>query len=61
MIKRAYHRMQLPDGRLIEGPLVAELAEDGTLLSYHLLQHEEAGTEWIGGCLSLTVAAPERK
>jgi hypothetical protein len=53
--------MQLPDGRLIEGPLVAELAEDGTLLSYHLLQHEEAGTEWIGGCLSLTVAAPERK
>lgn len=49
MIKRGYHRLRIPEGRVVEGPLVVELAEDGTMLSYHLLEKEEEATEWIGG------------
>ena len=49
IIKRAYHIMQTAEGQIIEGPLVVELDEDGTFVSYHLLQQEEAATEWVGG------------
>lgn len=49
MIKRGYHRFRTLKGRVVEGPLVVELTEDGTLLSYHLLEQEEEATEWIGG------------
>ena len=49
ILKRAYHRMQTAEGNIIEGPLVVEQEEDGTYISYHLLQHEEAATEWVGG------------
>ena len=35
MIKRGYHRLRTPEGRVVEGPLVVELAEEAT--------------EWIGG------------
>jgi len=33
----------------VEGPLVVELSEDGSLLSYHPFRGEEAYTEWVGG------------
>lgn len=49
IIKRAYHRMQTSEGRIIEGPLVVEQNEDGTFVSYHLLRQEEPATEWVGG------------
>lgn len=49
IIKRAYHRIQTSDGQMVEGPLVVEMEEDGTFLSYHQLRQEEAATEWIGG------------
>ena len=49
IIKRAYHRMQTAEGQMIEGPLVVEQNEDGTVVSYHLLKQEEAATEWVGG------------
>ncbi|MBO7067519.1 MAG: hypothetical protein J6W52_02405 [Bacteroidaceae bacterium] len=49
MIKRGYHRLETAEGRIVEGPLVVELAEDGTLLSYRPLREEEAATEWMGG------------
>jgi hypothetical protein len=41
--------MQTAEGQIIEGPLVVELKEDGTFLSYHILQQEEPATEWVGG------------
>ena len=49
IIKRGYHRMQAADGQIVEGPLVVEIEEDGTLLSYHSLHQEEPFTEWVGG------------
>lgn len=49
IVKRGYHRMQTAEGQIIEGPLVVELKEDGTFLSYHILQQEEPATEWVGG------------
>ena len=47
--------MRTLDGRVVEGPLVLELAEDGTLLSYHPLRQEEPETEWIGGDYTLSI------
>lgn len=49
MHKRGYHRLRMPDGRVVEGPLIVETDEKGNMLSYHLFLHEEANTEWIGG------------
>jgi len=49
IIKRGYHRMKTSKGRVVEGPLVVETTKEGIFLSYHLLQREEAATEWIGG------------
>ena len=49
MIKRGYHRLITAEGKVVEGPLVVELSEDGSLLSYHPLRGEEAYTEWVGG------------
>ena len=54
-VKRGYHRLRTLDGRVVEGPLVLELAEDGTLLSYHPLRQEEPETEWIGGDYTLSI------
>lgn len=48
-MKRAYHDIILPDGTLQKGPIVVETDEAGHLLSWHLLEEEEAQTEWIGG------------
>lgn len=53
IVRRGYHRMQNAEGLIIEGPLVVELTEDGTMLSYHLLQNEEPSTEWVGGTFSI--------
>jgi len=52
IFKRAYHRIQTAEDQIIEGPLVVEFEEDGTFLSYHLLQQEEPATEWVGGTYS---------
>lgn len=49
IIKRGYHRLKTLEGRVVEGPLVVELAEDNSFLSYHLLEKEEEATEWVGG------------
>lgn len=49
MIRRAYHRIRKADGQIIEGPLVVELTDEGSMLSYHLLHQEEPYTEWQGG------------
>lgn len=51
-MKFAYHRIII-DGRTIEGPVVCEI-EDGRLVEWHLLTHEEAQTEWRGGTMELT-------
>lgn len=48
-IKRGYHRMKTPKGRVVDGPLVVETTKEGVFLSYHFLHREEADTEWIGG------------
>lgn len=53
MIRRGFHRLRTPEGRVVEGPLVVELQEDGTLLSYHPLVREEEATEWIGGTFQI--------
>lgn len=52
-MKRAYHDIILPDGTHQEGPVIVETDEDGRLLDWHLLQQEEAFTEWIGGTYTI--------
>lgn len=49
IIKRGYHRLQTPDGRVVAGPLIVETTESGEFLSYHSLTEEEPATEWVGG------------
>ncbi|MBR4406673.1 MAG: hypothetical protein IKT30_09900 [Bacteroidaceae bacterium] len=48
-MKRAYHRLLLPEGKVIDGPLVVETDENEGFLSWHILQHEEPNTIWCGG------------
>ena len=49
MIRRGYHRIRKADGQIIEGPLVVELTDEGSMLSYYLIDNEEPYTEWQGG------------
>lgn len=53
MKKKGYHRLVLPAGQVMEGPLVVVLDEHSNLLSWHLLEGEEAMVEWFGGTLYL--------
>ena len=51
-MKRAYHRLQLPDGSTL--PLVVvEFDEQGHVCSWHQLQGEEESVEWVGGTFVL--------
>jgi hypothetical protein len=49
MKKYGYHRLQLPNGEIIQGPLVITLDGNSHLIEYHLLQGEEPMVEWLGG------------
>lgn len=49
MKKYGYHRMLLPIGDIVEGPLVVSVNADNTLLEWHPLHGEEAMVEWVGG------------
>lgn len=49
MRQRAYHRIQWPDGRTEEGPVVVVTASDGHFLEHYPLCGEQAQTEWVGG------------
>lgn len=49
---RAYNRMRLADGTLLEGPLVVDEGAGqgaGGSVSWHRLEGEEPFTEWVGG------------
>ena len=48
-MRKAYHRLFLPDGTLVEGPVIVSLDENGNVLEWHRMQQEEARTEWVGG------------
>ncbi len=48
-MKRGYHRIRLSDGSYVEGPVIVETDQTGTLLSYRLLDREEEAVEWYGG------------
>jgi len=52
-LKRAYHNILLPDGTLLEGPVVVETDSEGHFLDWHKLQQEEPFTEWLGGTYSV--------
>ena len=49
MKKCGYHRLVLPTGEVIEGPLVITLDSSSHIREWHLLDGEEAMVEWIGG------------
>lgn len=53
-MKRAYHDILLPDGILLQGPVVVETDNEGHFQSWHLLQQEESFTEWVGGIYTLS-------
>ncbi|MBR6030570.1 MAG: hypothetical protein IKP36_01240 [Bacteroidaceae bacterium] len=48
-MKRAYHDILFADGTLKRGPVVVETTAEGRFLGWHILQEEEAFTEWHGG------------
>ncbi len=52
-MKAAYHRLLLPDGQMIEGPVVVETDEENRFVAWHLLHGEEAQTLWQGGTYRL--------
>lgn len=54
-MKRAYHDIILSDGTLQHGPVVIETDTQGRFLDWHLLQEEEASTEWVGGTYNLSI------
>lgn len=47
--KKGYHRLALPSGQTIEGPLVVVEDAMGRIIGWHLLCGEEPMVEWIGG------------
>lgn len=49
MKKCGYHRLVLPTGEVIEGPLVITLDSSSHIHEWYLLDGEEAMVEWIGG------------
>ena len=55
MKRKAYNRMILDDGQIVEGPVVVVMDDEERPLEWHLLLQEEPATEWIGG----TYAHPE--
>ncbi len=46
--RKAYHRLVLPSGEVIPHPIVI-YDEEGNILSWHPMTHEEPFTEWVGG------------
>lgn len=55
MKKFGYHRLLLPSGQVVEGPLVVVMNEFHQTLSWHILEGEEPMVEWIGGTLDQSV------
>ena len=49
MKRKAYNRMILDDGQIVEGPVVVVMDDEEHPLEWHLLLQEEPATEWIGG------------
>lgn len=47
--KYGYHRMVLPSGDVIEGPLVVIEDSMHRIIDWHLLEGEEPMVEWVGG------------
>lgn len=46
--RKAYHRLVLPDGQLVEHPVVV-FDEKGRVVCWHRMTQEEPFTEWVGG------------
>ena len=49
-----YNALRMPDGRLLQGPVVVETDQQGGPLSWHYLLHEEPCTRWVGGTLQVS-------
>ena len=49
MRKLGFHRLLLADGTLVNGPLVVQVDDEGSILSWHPMHGEEESTEWVGG------------
>lgn len=47
--KYAYHRLRLPSGEVITGPVVVTVDSHNRVEEWHLLHGEEPMVEWIGG------------
>lgn len=54
-MKVAYHRLLLPDGQMVEGPVVVETDAENRFVAWQPLHGEEAGTLWRGGTYTLLV------
>ncbi|MDO5488542.1 MAG: hypothetical protein Q4F52_00320 [Bacteroidaceae bacterium] len=52
-MKKAYHRLLLPDGIVVNGPVVVETDENGSFLCWRFLRVEEPATIWCGGTYNI--------
>ena len=50
-----YHRLILPTGEVVDGPLVVVMDDYHRMHSWHILEGEEPMVEWIGGTLDQSV------
>lgn len=51
-MKRAYHRLVLPDGT-VHHMVVCTFNDAGEFIEWHPLQGEEPYVEWVGGEIKL--------
>ncbi len=53
-IQVGYNALRMPDGQLVQGPVVVETDCQGHPISWHYLQHEEPRTRWVGGIMQVS-------
>ncbi len=56
---KAYHRILTTDGITIKGPLCIQWLNSEKPAEWHLLEHEEPHTIWVGGTLKLDMCHKE--
>ena len=56
MKKYGYHRLVLPTGEVVVGPLVITMDSASHIHEWHLLDGEEAMVEWMGGTFDCRIS-----
>ncbi len=58
-VNKAYHRIRTSDMHTLEGPIAVRCDEQGKVIEWHMLTHEEPFTTWVGGTLEVDYSLAE--